>query len=266
PNQEVYRSGGRVKINNFGMRSDDITLKKPDGVHRVFMIGDSTLYGGSYIDQESLFSEGFKNHLNNNLDKIAGNPKQIELLSMGVNAWGPRHEMGYLRQYGFFGADHFIIVLPIGDLNRPKYGLSSLPYFHKKTAPKFAWEEIIHHLFWRYQQRIASNNGEVDDAFIQESIGIYKKMALMAADTGARVSIMIIPTCKDVQNGNLGDENYKVFARNMEDIPVEIYSPLTLLSSLKNEPKLYHDCAHFDLLGHKLVAKDLANHFYSLGL
>jgi len=56
PNQSVSRSGGLIETNRFGMRAPEIEPEKSAGVFRILMIGDSTLWGGSYIDQSEIYA------------------------------------------------------------------------------------------------------------------------------------------------------------------------------------------------------------------
>ncbi len=56
PNQTLARYGGLVRTNAFGMRSRDIAPKKRPGDFRILMLGDSTQYGGSYVDQADIYS------------------------------------------------------------------------------------------------------------------------------------------------------------------------------------------------------------------
>ena len=71
PNQDVHRYGGRIHINAFGMRSRDVTAAKPAGTFRILMLGDSTLYGGSYIDQSQMYATRLEALLNQKPQRVA---------------------------------------------------------------------------------------------------------------------------------------------------------------------------------------------------
>ena len=98
PNQNRKRYAGVVQINNYGMRRPDITRENPAGKTRVLLLGDSTLYGGSYIPNEKLYARRLEKLLNERGG--AGH----EVLNMGVNGWGPYQELGYVQRFGTFGA------------------------------------------------------------------------------------------------------------------------------------------------------------------
>src|SRR5262249_55223140 len=130
PNVSLVRYGGVVRTNEWGMRSPPASRRKPQGAFRILMLGDSTLYGGSYIDQEDLYSSRVRRQL-----QESGFPGPVEVLAMGCNGWGPFHERGYIKAFGTFDADLTIVHLPIDDINRPLYGLMSVPFFAADAPP-----------------------------------------------------------------------------------------------------------------------------------
>ncbi len=97
PSAELIRYGGRVATNKFGMRSDEVERDKPPGTFRILMIGDSTLYGGSYVDQADTYSTQVQNRLNGAGSPKTSPPGKVEVLAMGCNGWGPFHERGFIK-------------------------------------------------------------------------------------------------------------------------------------------------------------------------
>ena len=259
PNQSVVRPGGLVSINSFGMRSDEVTREKPEGVYRVFIIGDSCLYGGSYLDQSEIFSEILKKIMNENLDKLPGTPQKVEVLSMAVNGWGPRHKYGYLKKYGFFNADQFIIFMPVQDIHRPKYGLENLPYIHKDLSPKYAWEEIFNHLAWRV--RTHYRKYDLTDEFSRDGIETYVKIAQFASKSVPRVSFFINPHLDAVIQNKHTDPFYFELKERVENSGfTDFFTPVSELHKYKDETDLYTDKIHFGKLGSQVSAQLYANH------
>ena len=164
PNAELIRYGGRVATNAFGMRSPQVDRDKPTGVFRILMLGDSTLYGGSYIDQEDMYATVLQKRLT-----ALGLPGKVEVLAMGCNGWGPFHEHGFIRKYpDAFHADLTLIQMPIDDVVRPLYGLMEVPFFADRSPPRIALEEVANHLMWRYR----FDKQGIDDAW-QERQSVY---------------------------------------------------------------------------------------------
>ena len=112
PDQDVHRYGGEIHINAFGMRSRDVTAEKPADTFRILMLGDSTLYGGSYIDQSQTLCQPLGRLLNQKLSVLPNSPRQVEVLCMGVNGWGPQHELAYVKEFGLFQADLVMVMGP----------------------------------------------------------------------------------------------------------------------------------------------------------
>jgi lysophospholipase L1-like esterase len=189
PNAELIRYGGRVATNEFGMRSPDVAREKPPGTFRILMIGDSTLYGGSYIDQEDMYATVLQKRLT-----ALGVPGKIEVLAMGCNGWGPFHEHGFVRRYpDAFGADLTMIQMPIDDVVRPLYGLMNVPFFSDKAPPRIALEEVANHLMWRYK----ADRVGIDDAW-QERQAVYgiREYGLLTDDllrAGTEVMAFVLP-------------------------------------------------------------------------
>ena len=52
PDQTAHWFTARTRVNQFGMRAPDRALTKSPGTLRILLIGDSTLWGGLYIDQD----------------------------------------------------------------------------------------------------------------------------------------------------------------------------------------------------------------------
>lgn len=106
PNQDGMRFGNRYHINQWGMRSPNLTRSKSDRTSvRILLIGDSVPNGGVQTDQDSLVSS----ILAAALTKAIG--RTVEVANISAASWGPPNELAYLRRYGTFGADIAVVVL-----------------------------------------------------------------------------------------------------------------------------------------------------------
>jgi len=252
PNAHLGRYGGRMETNEWGMRSPPVTKEKPAGTFRILMLGDSTLFGGSYMDQDDLYST----HVLHALGKDA--PGKVEVLAMGVNGWGPFHERGYVRHFGTFGADLVMIHMPIDDVVRPLYGLNGVPFLPVQTPPTFAWQEVINHLMWRYR---AAREGH-DDAWEskQAPIGIaeYGNLVDDLKKAGAEVMVFVLPTV----NPGYGKPETKEetawrsgLQATVGQRGVTTYYPVGYFSGKGEPDRVYHDWVHLNPPGHKLYAE-----------
>lgn len=81
-----------VKINSWGMRDKEISLKGPEGIRRVAVVGDSFTWGHG-VEEEERFSDIAAQHLNS---------LKLEILNFGVSGFGPLEyllEMDHVLQF-----------------------------------------------------------------------------------------------------------------------------------------------------------------------
>lgn len=269
PNQKLDRYGGRVLVNSLGMRAPDYPLEKPAGKFRILMLGDSTLWGGSYVDQDQLYAR----ILDRKLDEHTGGD-HVEVLNMGVNGWGPFHERGYVEAFGTFGADLVMVCLPHDDVDRDRYTLISLPYFVEGHPPRFALEEVMMHTMWRYRRgRITLDAAWREQ---QRDLGIreYDRLAqlLLHGDPGgervgppprteiggAEVFFEILPS----RGVGLGVEQPSGVERDvvtrlgelLTARGVPVHYPAGLFRGRGAAGDLYHDEVHLHWQGHAVYA------------
>lgn len=94
PNQDRKRWGVHLLVNSYSQRSEE-----PDSTKvRVLGLGDSVLFGGSWIDHDSLATTLFS--------KETG----MQMLNISCGSWGPNNCAAYLKEYGDFGAKAMVLV------------------------------------------------------------------------------------------------------------------------------------------------------------
>ena len=53
--------GRRIQVNNLGFRGEDMTVKKPAGIYRVLLVGDSFTEGESVAEPKTAANLAEKN-------------------------------------------------------------------------------------------------------------------------------------------------------------------------------------------------------------
>jgi hypothetical protein len=257
PNQDVQRSGGRVIVNRFGMRAPDFTETKPPGVLRILMLGDSTLWGGSYVDQEELYARRLEQALN---DLTGG--RRVEILNMGVNGWGPGNKRGYVEKFGTFGADIAVVCMPYGDVYRGFGGLESKPYLPEHSPPRLAMQEVMYHLIWRLQaSMIGAPNPEQQEVHAQRGIASYVELSRELREAGCEVMFAVLPSRTAGLGGGVPqDEQQRIAELRMALEPegVAVDYPGPVFAAAKDQALVYHDESHLHRRGHELYAAYLA--------
>jgi len=272
PNQDVHRYGGEIHINAFGMRSRDVTADKSAGTFRILMFGDSTLYGGSYIDQSQIYATRLEGLLNQKSGVLPNSPRQVEVLSMGVNGWGPQHELAYAKEFGLFHANLVMVMGPPNDAYRPLHGIEQLPFFVEGRRPHFAWQEFREHLRWEYDQRSPGAGksykvSQPEREVLAEGVAAWLGIAALAQAQGARTDFELLPNKQEAREGHPGESTQRVLDALLPELAKrgvpEAY-PLPLFRSNLSVPKLYHDGVHLDTFGHQLYAQYLRDRVWQL--
>jgi hypothetical protein len=252
PNVSLDRYGGRVATNEFGMRSPPVSKAKPAGTFRIFMIGDSTLYGGSYIDQEGIYAS----HVRADLNK-KGLPGPVEVLAMGCNGWGPYHERGYLAKFGSFDADVVMIQLPIDDVNRPLYGMMSVPFFAVQAPPKLALEEVANHLMWRYRSAHAGLDEAWEERQAHHGITEYGRLIEDIKRSGAEPMIFVLPE-RAPGYGLPEAPKHKEWREKLDHTSrqhgAKFYFAEGYFKGKGDVEHIYYDNVHLDVQGHRAYA------------
>lgn len=260
PNQDARYPGRVVSTNRFGMRSPDIAMPKPAGITRILLIGDSTL-AGTKVANDELYSSVLEHNLN-----AAAGRKAFEVLNLGVNAWGPLHERAFLKKFGFFDADVVVICGPVADTFRPRYGLERLPFSPVTHPPSCAIEHVAYELAWRFRERTLGPQpwgipGPMQDQQARDGSAAYAGMATDLLDQGVQVLMEMLPA-RPVTLGNGDDpEGARIFAgvrQAMEAAGATVNLAGPIFKDEPDKASIYYDGVHFDVRGHRLYARYLA--------
>ncbi|MCB9549906.1 MAG: hypothetical protein H6706_29210 [Myxococcales bacterium] len=251
PDQAVSRQGNQVRINAFGMRSRPVSREKPAGTFRVLILGDSTAFGGSYLDQDAIYPSLLERHLR---ERAGGRP--VEVLNAGVNGWGPYNELAYIQVFGDFDCDLALLALPYGDVYRPLTGLVTKPFPSATHPPRLALEEVGLHLLWRVRSAAVGKPTAAQRA-AQGELGVqtYAALARALAAGGAEVRVEVLPTPAAGLRSEVRPEERQIVDRLAEAVPAPVGFPAGLFAG---EAGAYHDFVHLAGPGHVRYAAWLA--------
>jgi hypothetical protein len=135
PNQDVLRFHNRIRINQWGMRSDPVEKKKSNPTEtRVLALGDSVLNGGVLTDQSQLATT---------ILSSGG----VRILNVSAGSWGPGNMLAYVETFGFFDSDRTVIVLSSHDAYDVPTFAPLDPDSHPTRAPiSGLYEGIVRYL------------------------------------------------------------------------------------------------------------------------
>lgn len=261
PNQSVARNAyQRIHVNNLGMRAKadwDLSSNKP----KILFIGDSVTYGGSYIDNDNLFSE-----------KIGHALPQYQVGNAAVNGWGVDNVVAFIKDTGFLAADIYVLVFPEGDFYRGLSRIGGQPFWTRK--PAFALEELLHygiykaHLVKTPHLHAYENSVTEKTQIAQLAVEHLSELITFLEQHHKKVMVVISPSLPQV----LGKAQRDPIVQRLlheKGIPA-IYLLDRILSSTENttnaehtanthsaerdKASLFHDTIHLSNQGHELWA------------
>jgi len=161
PSQSGKRFGNRYYFNSYGMRSEEVDSSKVT----VLGLGDSVLFGGVLIDQDSTATYVF--------NRLTG----MQMLGICVGSWGPDNCAAYLRQYGTFGAKAICLLVSSHDAydNMDFTQVVGKHVSYPMKQYKSAWGElIVRYVLPRVYARMPNSKKLDPDAAVVKNEGITK--------------------------------------------------------------------------------------------
>lgn len=136
PNQHRYRFFSHIDYNSYSQRSEE-----PDSTKTIVLgLGDSVIFGGTMLDQDSVATTLFS--------KETG----MQMLNISSGSWGPDNCAAYLKENGTFGAKAMVLVCSSHDAfdimsHVPVVGI--YPNYPDKQYKLAIWEVIDRYLMPR---------------------------------------------------------------------------------------------------------------------
>lgn len=253
PNQKLVRfNNKKVTIDSNGFRKGSETNNTNN---KIYFLGDSVTYGGSYVDDDELFSENFCKKINQNSKKI------FNCYNGGVNAYGFEN---IIERYKSIkkNKDTFIIITLIpGDFSRNFVQIESLPYFTKRhtqflkaTIELTAYYLDIARTNLRFDEKKFSIEQKLDD-YMKKKIAenLYQLQELQKKDPN--LIIFFFPPKEFLLEKNLNEfDNFffkKIYNKK------NYYNLTDDLKSLNNKDNIYYDSIHLNSKGHQIMSEVL---------
>lgn len=166
PNQHRYRFFSHIDYNSYSQRSDE-----PDSTKTIVLgLGDSVIFGGTMLDQDSIATTLFS--------KETG----MQMLNISSGSWGPDNCAAYLKEKGTFGAKAMVLVCSSHDAfdvmsHIPVVGI--YPNYPDEQYKLAIWEVIDRYLMPRIKVYFRGKQLLDPDAQVVEKVksdeGVAKK-------------------------------------------------------------------------------------------
>lgn len=254
PNQDRHRFGAYIHYNSYSQRNGE-----PDSTKvRVLGLGDSVIFGGTWMDQDSLASTLFS--------EATG----TQMLNISAGSWGPDNCAAYLKEKGTFGASAMILVCSSHDAfdvmtHVPVVGV--VPTYPDRQY-KLAWAELIDRyivprirmMFWRTKVKLDPDEQVVKNIEFKNTV--RQKSALfdkgfdqlleIAREKNIPMAIYLHAEQDEIKAGSY-NEMGQMIIKWAEAHGVRLVEGL---KAGENE-NMYHDKIHFNEAGQRFMATQL---------
>lgn len=253
PNQDRYRFGAHIHYNSYSQRSAE-----PDSTKKIILgLGDSVLFGGTWMDQDSLASTIFS--------KETG----IQMLNISAGSWGPDNCVAYLKEKGTFNAKAMVLVCSSHDAydvmsHTPVVGI--YPNYPNKEYHSAIIELLDRYLFPKVKQYIsqAKTKLDPDETVVSHIVNASVKKKSKQFDPGfAQLKeiadslnipfiIYLHAETNEIANGQYNEMGEEIIKwANTNCIP--------LINGMQNgeTTDMYKDVIHFNEKGQKHLANIL---------
>ena len=254
PNQDRWRFGNHLVINEHGMRSPPLAPHKasPDDV-RVLVFGDSIVNGGGHIDQTEVVTTLLA-------ERLAGQvaPRKLEVANVSAGSWGPGNWLAYLREFGSFDADLIVLVLSSHDhCDNPTFtGLNT--NLCPDTDPPSALAEVFFRYLPRYARRAMFPRGpeapptQADIDRAMTDLAAFLELAKASAP-----EVIVFQAAERIEAQR--DESLKGHGIiravcDQAGVPTYDFRGAMAEAIRKGTPGLYQDFEHPGPPGHKVMA------------
>lgn len=273
-NQEMYRFGNRVHINEYHQRSEDLSEKPDTAIVRVLFLGDSVMWGGVLTDQSETISEETEATLGRRCDM------PVEALNASAGSWGIGNLRAYVERFGILDSDAVVLQIGTHDLTQSKStseGIGNSPSLPNENYALAIKELIVHYLWPRLQSylpefagggggRVHSNASEAENADLEDrltrNLASLRRLVNSIQETDARVLILHTPNREEViQNGGgpIAPRRREQFLRVADSLDVPVLNLIDGWSRRANVRELYRDGVHVNEEGNRVIADTLAS-------
>jgi lysophospholipase L1-like esterase len=249
PNQKTRRFGNQILVNQYSMRSAEVSPQRPAQTFRVLLLGDSIANGGWWTDQHQTISALLQQNLGT----------QAEVLNASANSWGPRNELAYLQKFGSFESQVVVLLLNTDDLfaTAPTSAPVGRDRNYPSQSPNSAIAEVINRYVVKSKPLETPKEGGDRVGINLEAIG---QIQTFVAQNKGQLVLAITPLLREI--GTPGSRDYEIKARQrlkdwVANQNVLFIDFLPQFNQLEQVKEIYHDHIHFNLKGNQQIAQKL---------
>jgi hypothetical protein len=265
PNQATRRFGNRIRINQYSMRSDDITPQRPDRTLRIFIVGDSVANGGWWTDQSNTISTMLREMVQTTQSnsQLKSQFSTIEVLNASANSWSPRSEVAYLKRFGLFESQMLVLIINTDDLfaTAPTPLIVGNDRNYPTTKPIGAIGELLQRYLLptpKLPAEVQAIQTEGGDR-VGKVLEAIRQISAIAQAGNAKFLLVMTPLLREVEQS---PRDYEIDARTRlltftQEQKIDYIDSLTLFKATQAAQNLYHDHIHLNAAGNQLISDQI---------
>ena len=261
PNQNRFRFFCHLRTNSYCQRSEE-----PDSTKkRVLGLGDSVIYGGTWMDQDSLATTLFSNETG------------IQMLNISCGSWGPDNCAAYLKKHGTFGASAMLLVCSSHDAYDVMTFGPVVGIYHRFPNRQYSiglWELLDRYLIPYVETKTGAftltKTKTKTKTYVDPDAQVEKKAANREVvqkgylfNPGFDQLKQIADSCHiplviylHAERGELADGDYNDMGQDI--IHWCDTASIQLIRGIDTEkPDMYHDAIHFNEKGQRHLANEM---------
>ena len=253
PNQDRFRFLCHYRTNSFCQRNEEPDFTKK----RVLGLGDSVIYGGTWMDQDSLATTLFTNETG------------VQMLNISCGSWGPDNCAAYLRKHGTFGASAMFLVCSSHDAYdvmtfEPVVGVYS--NYPDRQYVLGLWELIDRYLIPYVETKTMTNTKTYVDPDAQVALKAANRQVVQKGlrfNPGFDALKHIADSCQiplvvylHAELGELQEGKYNDMGQDIINWCDTAH--VQLIRGIEREKvEMYHDIIHFNEKGQRHLADEM---------
>jgi hypothetical protein len=252
PSRSYTRFGHDIRVNRYGMRSDDVDMATTDRRLSFSLFGDSVVYGNRLDQADTLPAQLQK------LLMVKGKGQKALVNSIAASGWGPENLLEFYKRFGPFAGNTAWILQSTHDMVDVADPVNKdVPY---RVAPPYGALHDLALSTWRWVTlRVLPNQADLikhEDKRRRADIALHALITALKADY-ARV-ILVFHATRDEAIGGKADglAHYRAVA---EEEAINFISTRELYrSAYSSNLSTHYDDIHLSKDGARILSERLA--------